>query len=116
MNVFFQAEDGIRDTSVTGVQTCALPIYQATAAALEADWPRAVELNQKLVETSPEDLEARNRLGRAFIELGRLDEAKAAFAEVLKIEPYNSIALRGNSRVATLQEHKRSEERRVGKG
>src|SRR5437763_9251092 len=31
---FFQAEDGIRDTSVTGVQTCALPIlrgfYQAS--------------------------------------------------------------------------------------
>src|SRR5437763_3493317 len=25
---FFQAEDGIRDTSVTGVQTCALPICQ----------------------------------------------------------------------------------------
>src|SRR5437879_12236883 len=25
---FFQAEDGIRDTSVTGVQTCALPIWQ----------------------------------------------------------------------------------------
>src|ERR1017187_5626316 len=24
--IFFQAEDGIRDTSVTGVQTCALPI------------------------------------------------------------------------------------------
>src|SRR5437762_8390549 len=27
---FFQAEDGIRDTSVTGVQTCALPIFHAT--------------------------------------------------------------------------------------
>src|SRR5437879_1781133 len=26
---FFQAEDGIRDTSVTGVQTCALPIFAA---------------------------------------------------------------------------------------
>src|SRR5258706_4510940 len=26
---FFQAEDGIRDWSVTGVQTCALPIYGA---------------------------------------------------------------------------------------
>src|SRR5260370_38665247 len=26
---FFQAEDGIRDSSVTGVQTCALPIYTA---------------------------------------------------------------------------------------
>ena len=24
---FFQAEDGIRDIGVTGVQTCALPIY-----------------------------------------------------------------------------------------
>src|SRR6266498_5600941 len=26
---FFQAEDGIRDADVTGVQTCALPIYGA---------------------------------------------------------------------------------------
>src|SRR5437762_2003723 len=26
LRYFFQAEDGIRDTSVTGVQTCALPI------------------------------------------------------------------------------------------
>src|SRR3712207_8317835 len=28
---FFQAEDGIRDIGVTGVQTCALPICPATA-------------------------------------------------------------------------------------
>src|SRR6266481_9818491 len=28
---FFQAEDGIRDGTVTGVQTCALPISGATA-------------------------------------------------------------------------------------
>src|SRR5260370_22240998 len=27
---FFQAEDGIRDSSVTGVQTCALPIFMRT--------------------------------------------------------------------------------------
>src|SRR5690606_40627498 len=27
---FFQAEDGIRDFHVTGVQTCALPIYPGT--------------------------------------------------------------------------------------
>src|SRR5688572_31785167 len=26
---FFQAEDGIRDLTVTGVQTCALPIFRA---------------------------------------------------------------------------------------
>src|SRR5205809_5470221 len=26
---FFQAEDGIRDVAVTGVQTCALPIFRS---------------------------------------------------------------------------------------
>src|SRR5437879_10929299 len=30
---FFQAEDGIRDTSVTGVQTCALPILRGRDGA-----------------------------------------------------------------------------------
>src|SRR2546426_6959967 len=29
---FFQAEDGIRDYKVTGVQTCALPIYPGSRA------------------------------------------------------------------------------------
>src|SRR2546430_6966525 len=29
---FFQAEDGIRDLTVTGVQTCALPICRSEAA------------------------------------------------------------------------------------
>src|SRR5207249_5759782 len=29
---FFQAEDGIRDRNVTGVQTCALPILSCTEA------------------------------------------------------------------------------------
>src|SRR5207245_7031280 len=31
--VFFQAEDGIRDATVTGVQTCALPIYRGRDAS-----------------------------------------------------------------------------------
>src|SRR3712207_3845687 len=31
---FFQAEDGIRDIGVTGVQTCALPIFLATREPL----------------------------------------------------------------------------------
>src|SRR5258708_29103697 len=30
---FFQAEDGIRDDLVTGVQTCALPIFSASTAS-----------------------------------------------------------------------------------
>src|SRR2546428_3807819 len=32
---FFQAEDGIRDLIVTGVQTCALPIYSNCRLAVE---------------------------------------------------------------------------------
>src|SRR5256886_4324196 len=32
---FFQAEDGIRDLTVTGVQTCALPISLAANTAIE---------------------------------------------------------------------------------
>src|SRR5688572_31947374 len=34
---FFQAEDGIRDLTVTGVQTCALPIFEAAFRILLAD-------------------------------------------------------------------------------
>src|SRR2546430_10312544 len=33
---FFQAEDGIRDLTVTGVQTCALPISSPAAQSAEA--------------------------------------------------------------------------------
>src|SRR5699024_12674213 len=32
---FFQAEDGIRDRNVTGVQTCALPIYRGQVESQE---------------------------------------------------------------------------------
>src|SRR3712207_9527832 len=35
---FFQAEDGIRDIGVTGVQTCALPIY-----SLRTQWRRKAD-------------------------------------------------------------------------
>src|SRR5439155_13181474 len=42
---FFQAEDGIRDGHVTGVQTCALPICKNSPAAgagsrSTSSWPR----------------------------------------------------------------------------
>src|SRR2546430_8062775 len=39
---FFQAEDGIRDLTVTGVQTCALPISPSIAAASVSP-PRATK-------------------------------------------------------------------------
>src|SRR5438445_2688478 len=37
MFFFFQAEDGIRDIGVTGVQTCALPISGGVVSALGID-------------------------------------------------------------------------------
>src|SRR5207248_5037798 len=36
---FFQAEDGIRDRTVTGVQTCALPIYRFMTRSWEPPAP-----------------------------------------------------------------------------
>src|SRR2546428_13604714 len=79
---------------------------QAVAAALDADWPRAIELNTKILETSPDDVEGRNRLGRALIEQGKLEEAKAAFAEALKADPCNPMAIRGSQRASALLEPK----------
>src|SRR5574342_1329831 len=35
---FFQPEDGIRDPVVTGVQTCALPIWPAIAFSSDGRW------------------------------------------------------------------------------
>src|SRR5207248_8627094 len=35
---FFQAEDGIRDRTVTGVQTCALPICTVTPQRSKMRW------------------------------------------------------------------------------
>src|SRR5437763_3586916 len=43
---FFQADDGIRDTSVTGVQTCALPICMLP----KRDHRQAIALGQHAVD------------------------------------------------------------------
>src|SRR3712207_7507195 len=54
---FFQAEDGIRDIGVTGVQTCALPIL-ITHAPCWPTIPEQIKLmgaRPVLVRTHPED-------------------------------------------------------------
>src|SRR2546422_7668844 len=38
---FFQAEDGIRDVAVTGVQTCALPILKNSRGERVVDFQRS---------------------------------------------------------------------------
>src|SRR2546429_1251831 len=65
---FFQAEDGIRDVAVTGVQTCALPIYPADSGDAgsilsEADRTEAILLS------------ARDQRDGVLAALSRIDEA-----------------------------------------
>src|SRR5206468_9299411 len=52
---FFQAEDGIRDLIVTGVQTCALPISAGAcrrcAGPILPAWPRACAASSCVVGT-----------------------------------------------------------------
>ena len=66
---FFQAEDGIRDDLVTGVQTCALPIWQAPYPVartdlqqmlLDAVGAERVQLNKRCVaiEQTPDSATA----------------------------------------------------------
>src|SRR6266576_4370272 len=40
-NFFFQAEDGIRDLYVTGVHTCALPIWMASSSSWSCSWKKS---------------------------------------------------------------------------
>src|SRR5207245_7570539 len=50
---FFQAEDGIRDATVTGVQTCALPILEATAHLFRLRRLRRCRPSQRTLLTAP---------------------------------------------------------------
>ena len=52
---FFQAADGIRDAMVTGVQTCALPIYRGCARGTLAAARRMRSLVEKLLELARAD-------------------------------------------------------------
>src|SRR5256885_338807 len=65
---FFQAEDGIRDYKVTGVQTCALPI-SFVARSTEATLAFAAALG---AGQSGPAVEALNRAGDLLAELGTL--------------------------------------------
>src|SRR3712207_8588310 len=68
---FFQAEDGIRDIGVTGVQTCALPISPPLAEGLRL---AAVTRHPKLVPSGvrPIELPARMQELRMAVTLPRL--------------------------------------------
>src|SRR5207245_3475146 len=92
---FFQAEDGIRDATVTGVQTCALPIC--------IDVPPAGETVKPLP-----DLALASRLSY-FLWSSTPDAELMALAKAGKLNDEPTL------RQQTRRMLQRSEERRVGK-
>ena len=74
----------------------------AIALAMQNRWPEAITVNQTLIDDFPGDLESYNRLGRALTEVGRIDEARDAFRQVLEVSPHNTIARKNLDRLEQL--------------
>src|SRR5690606_40167056 len=92
---FFQAEDGIRDFHVTGVQTCALPIFVVPPPLCE--------------ESPPPVLRVLNVPGSSFLCVGAPESKPAAMTVTRTSSPSES------SMIVPKMMFARSEERRVGK-
>src|SRR5215469_18262532 len=75
---FFQAEDGIRDLYVTGVQTCALPIFAGHLMAAER-WGEAAGAARAAVRGEPLRETSRAALIRIFLAEGNVSEAVREF-------------------------------------
>src|SRR5207248_6900052 len=92
-------EDGIRDRTVTGVQTCALPIYQ-TMDKIAATERRIAELERQIAALDAQIADEQQELRRT----------KSQYAIFVR-SVYKSNA----DPLAQLLAAPRSEERRVGK-
>lgn len=73
-----------------------LPVLekQAIKAALSENWKLAIELNKKILESTPNNLNSKIRLGRAYLANKDFTKATKMFKEVLKADPINPIALK----------------------
>jgi hypothetical protein len=67
---------------------------QAIEAALKLDWKLAVQLNSEILDEHPNNIDAKIRLGRAYMQSKDFAKAKKIFKEVLSEDPINAIALR----------------------
>lgn len=65
---------------------------EAVEMALSGRWDDAVAANQHILEIFPDDIPSRNRIGRAYQELGRLEDALATYEQSLLKQPSNNIA------------------------
>src|SRR5260370_23715036 len=94
---FFQAEDGIRDSSVTGVQTCALPIYLSAFATVaeERSFTRAASrlgISQSALSHSVRGLEKRlglQLLARTTRSVSRSEERRVGKECRSRWSPYH---------------------------
>lgn len=77
---------------------------RAINLAMSGEWQQAIEVNRRLVEEFEPDVEAWNRLGKAYSQLGRIADARAAYESSLKIDPNNTIALRNRQRLAAIKD------------
>ena len=76
---------------------------RAIALAMESRWEEAVAVNRRLLELSPTDLEASNRLGKAWFELGDWTAARHAFQRSLEISSRNPIARKNLERLERMK-------------
>jgi tetratricopeptide (TPR) repeat protein len=79
---------------------------EAIALAMQSRWQEAVTVNQSIIELLPTDIDAYNRLGRAYMELGEFAKAKDAYSHTIELDPYNSIAQRNLQRLSLLPDSK----------
>ncbi len=76
---------------------------EAVSLAMNGCWEEAVAVNQSIIERSPDDVEAHNRLGKALSELGQYAEARQSYERTLELDPTNSIAKKNIQRLAVLE-------------
>ncbi|MBA7505605.1 hypothetical protein ES706_04281 [subsurface metagenome] len=77
---------------------------QAIALAMQGRWREAVAVNKSLIESFPSDVDAYNRLGRAYMELGEYSQARGAYERAIELAPYNTIAMKNLRRLSHLGE------------
>ena len=65
---------------------------QAIALAMEGRWREAVATNKSLIESFPNDVDAYNRLGRAYMEVGEYTQAREAYTRAVELDPYNAVS------------------------
>ncbi len=75
----------------------------AIALAMASRWEEAVAVNRRLLELNPKELEASNRLGKAWFELGDWTAARKAFQRSLEISPRNPIARKNLERLERMK-------------